>query len=312
MITYAKGASVLKQLVAWVGLDPFLAGLRQYFKDHEYGNSEFNDLLAALEKSSGRELQALGPGVAADRGRQHARPVVRARRRRRLLVVRGAPDGRTRTSRRCAGTGSASACTTVSEGDGDGRLVRRDYVEIDVEGASTEVAELVGVQQPDLLLLNDEDHAYAKIRLDERSLATAIASLSAFDDSLPRALVWGAAWDMTRDGEMRARDWVDLVLANIGQETDAFGGDPDPGVHRAGDQLLLRPRAPRRAARRRGRRACASCCSPPSPAATTSSPSPGRTPAPPTATPRSATSSACSTGRSRSTDWPSTRTCAGR
>ena len=100
--------------------------------------------------------------------------------------------------------------------------MRRDYLEVDVEGASTDVPELVGVQQPALLLLNDEDHAYAKIRLDERSLATAISALSTFEDSLPRALVWGATWDMTRDGEMRARDWVDLVLANIGEETDAW------------------------------------------------------------------------------------------
>jgi len=78
------------------------------------------------------------------------------------------------------------------------------------------------VKQPALLLLNDEDHAYAKIRLDERSLATAISALSTFEDSLPRALVWGATWDMTRDGEMRTSDWTDLVLANIGAETDAW------------------------------------------------------------------------------------------
>jgi aminopeptidase N len=104
----------------------------------------------------------------------------------------------------------------------DGRLVRRDYLEIDVEGESTDVPELVGVKQPALLLLNDEDHAYAKIRLDERSRATAISALSTFEDSLPRAIVWGAAWDMTRDGEMRTRDWLDLVLANIGQESDAW------------------------------------------------------------------------------------------
>ncbi|HEV2796717.1 MAG TPA: ERAP1-like C-terminal domain-containing protein, partial [Nocardioides sp.] len=106
--------------------------------------------------------------------------------------------------------------------DVDGVLVRRDYLEIDVEGARTDVPQLVGVKQPALLLLNDQDHAYAKIRLDERSLTTAISSLSTFEDSLPRALVWGAAWDMTRDGEMRTRDWTELVLANIGQESDAW------------------------------------------------------------------------------------------
>ena len=93
----------------------------------------------------------------------------------------------------------------------------------DVEGAETALAELVGKRQPDMLLLNDADHAYAKIRLDDRSLATAVADLSRLDDSLARALVWGAAWDMTRDGEMPATDFVRLVLANIGSETDAWG-----------------------------------------------------------------------------------------
>ena len=107
--------------------------------------------------------------------------------------------------------------------------MRRDYVEIDVEGASTEVAQLVGVQQPDLLLLNDEDHAYAKIRLDERSLATVINGLSRLDDSLARALVWGAAWDMTRDAEMAA---TRLRRPRAGQHRlrdRLLGRHPDPG-----------------------------------------------------------------------------------
>ena len=223
MITYAKGASVLKQLVAWVGMEPFLDGLRAYFKEWEFGNPEFKDLLAALEKSSGRELQSwaqewlqtagvntLAPAFELDADgsytsfsvQQSAHPDWPTLRRHRLGI--GLYD-------------------TASDDDGDGRLVRRDYVEVDVEGASTVVPELVGMKQPALLLLNDEDHAYAKIRLDERSRATAVEGLSRLDDSLPRALVWGSAWDMTRDGEMRTRDWVDLVLANIGEETDAWG-----------------------------------------------------------------------------------------
>ncbi|NHC22391.1 aminopeptidase N [Nocardioides sp. IC4_145] len=218
MITYAKGASVLKQLVAWVGLDPFVAGLRQYFKDHAFSNATFADLLAALEKSSGRELkgwaqewlQTAGVNTLAprfeldDQGRyasfsveQSAHPDWPTLRRHRLGI--GLYDER------------------------DGGLVRRQYVEVDVEGASTAIEELVGVEQPALLLLNDEDHAYAKIRLDERSLQTVIGGLSRLEDSLPRAVAWTATWDMTRDGEMAATDWVRLVLANIGQETDAWG-----------------------------------------------------------------------------------------
>ena len=222
MITYAKGASVLKQLVAWVGLEPFLEGLRAYFKEWEYGNPEFKDLLATLEKASGRELEGwaqewlqtagvntLAPSFELDADGSYAT----------FSVAQSAhPDWPTLRRHRLG----IGLYDTVSGDDGAERLVRRDYLEIDVEGASTDVPELVGVAQPALLLLNDEDHAYAKIRLDERSLATAIADLATFEDSLPRALIWGAAWDMTRDGEMRTRDWVDLVLANIGQETDAW------------------------------------------------------------------------------------------
>ncbi|WP_439936663.1 aminopeptidase N [Nocardia sp. N13] len=218
MITYAKGASVLKQLVAWVGLEPFLEGLRAYFKEWEYGNPEFKDLLATLEKSSGRELQGWAQEWLQTAGVNTLAPAFE-------LDADGAytsfsveqsahPDWPTLRRHRL-GIG-------LYDDNGDGRLVRREYLEIDVEGASTEVPELIGTKQPALLLLNDEDHAYAKIRLDERSLATAISALSTFEDSLPRALVWGAAWDMTRDGEMRTRDWTDLVLANIGQETDAW------------------------------------------------------------------------------------------
>jgi aminopeptidase N len=104
-----------------------------------------------------------------------------------------------------------------------GHLIRRRSIEIDVTGERTEVPELIGTRHPELLLLNDEDLTYAKIRLDERSLKTAITDLSRIEDSLARALVWGAAWDMTRDAEMSATDFVRLVLANIGQETDAWG-----------------------------------------------------------------------------------------
>ncbi len=218
MITYAKGASVLKQLVAWVGLDPFVAGLQQYFKDHAYGNTQFSDLLSALERSSGRELSGwatewlqtagvntLTPEITLDDDGAYASLVVRQT---------AHPDWPTLRRHRL-GIGLYDEV--------DGRLVRREYIEVDVEGETTDIKEAVGQKQPDLLLLNDQDLAYAKVRLDERSLATAINGLSKLDDSLARAVIWSAAWDMTRDAEMAARDFIALVLGNIGQETDAWG-----------------------------------------------------------------------------------------
>ena len=222
-ITYAKGASVLKQLVAWVGLDAFLSGLRQYFKDHAYANSEFTDLLKALEKASGRELDSwakewlqtsgvntLEPEFELDADGAYASFEVRQ------TAAAGFPTLR----RHRIGVGLYDAQ--------DGHLVRRSYVEVDIEGELTSIEELVGQRQPDLLLLNDGDLTYAKIRLDERSLATVVEGLRRLDDSLARALCWGAAWDMTRDAEMSATDFVELVLTNIGSETDAFGASRIP------------------------------------------------------------------------------------
>ncbi len=223
MITYAKGASVLKQLVAWVGLEPFVAGIRQYFQDHAYGNTEFTDLLTALERASGRELTSwaeewlqtagvntLAPEFELDADGAYSKLVVRQT---------AHPDYPTLRRHRLG----IGLYDEVPDGEGASRLVRRDYIEVDVDGETTDIKEAVGHQQPDLLLLNDGDLAYAKIRLDERSLATAVGGLSRLDDSLARALVWGATWDMTRDAELAATDFVELVLRNIGPETDSWG-----------------------------------------------------------------------------------------
>ncbi len=218
MITYAKGAAVLKQLVAWVGLDPFLAGLQHYFREHAYDNSTFADLLAALEQSSGRELDGwaaewlqtagvntLAPEFELDGEGRYTRFAVRQT---------AHPDWPTLRRHRIA---------IGLYDDVDGSLVRRERVEVDVRGELTELDELTGLRQPDLLLLNDEDLDYVKIRLDERSLTTAVEELGRLDDSLARAVVWGAAWDMTRDAQMRATDFVHLVLRNIARESDPSG-----------------------------------------------------------------------------------------
>ncbi|WP_344301915.1 aminopeptidase N [Nocardioides bigeumensis] len=218
-ITYAKGASTLKQLVAWVGIDEFLVGLRDYFKAHAFSNSEFSDLLESLEKTSGRELdswakewlQTSGVNTLAPRfevGDDGAYTSF-------SVVQTAAPEFPT-IRRHRIGVGLYD----VQGAPGHEHFVRRTSLEIDVVGELTEVPDLVGQTQPDLLLLNDGDLTYAKIRLDERSLATAVANMDKFDDSLARALLWGAAWDMTRDAEMTPTDFVRLVLNGIGAESD--------------------------------------------------------------------------------------------
>lgn len=215
-ITYAKGGSVLKQLAAWVGIEQFFAGVSQYFQKHAWGNTELSDLLAELEATSGRDLSTWSKKWLETAGVNTLEPV----------IVESA-DG---TISRFAVTQTAPAdYPTIRPhrlgigfyGVQDGALVRTHYVEVDIDGDRTEIPELQGLTRPDLVLLNDNDLAYAKIRLDERSLATAIAHLADIADPLARSLVWGAAWDQTRDAESAASDYIDLVLGNIGRETES-------------------------------------------------------------------------------------------
>jgi aminopeptidase N len=224
-ITYAKGASVLKQLVAWVGQEQFFAGVRSYFAKHAWGNTELRDLLTELEATSGRDLSAWSALWLEQSGVTLLRPEITSavgedgvERITGLAVTQEVPEINPvqRPHRLVVG-----GYDLVAGEDGETRLERTVRVELDVDGARTEVPSLVGEKRPDLLLLNDDDLAYAKVRLDERSLATAVAHLGHFTDSLPRTLVWAAVWDATRDGETPARDYVDLLLNNIAHETDS-------------------------------------------------------------------------------------------
>ena len=217
-ITYAKGASALRQLVAWVGDKEFLAGLRVYFAKHAWGNTTLEDLLAELSASSGRDLSAwsresrtagvntLHPEVAVDdEGRFTAVTVVQE-----PPAVPAGIEPVLRSHR--IGVG-------LFERGEDGALHRTMQFETDIEGGRTELTQLVGVTQPDLLLLNDGDLTFAKIRLDKRSQRTLVESIGDLNDSLARAVCWGAAWDLTRDGEMATRDYLALVLAGLPTET---------------------------------------------------------------------------------------------
>jgi len=216
-ITYAKGASVLKQLVAYVGLDPFLAGLRDYFAAHKFDNATFDDLLAALERSSGRDLSHWGAQWLKTTGINVMRPDFEigddGKFTRFAIVQEGAAPGagETRVHRMKVG---------VYGSDDAGKLVRQAVAELDVDGGRTEVADLIGVDAGELILLNDDDLTYASIRLDPDSLRVATERISDIADPMPRTLIWSAAWEMTRQAEMTARAYIDLVSRGIATESE--------------------------------------------------------------------------------------------
>ncbi|MEU5690414.1 aminopeptidase N [Actinosynnema sp. NPDC020468] len=216
-ITYAKGASVLKQLVAYVGLENFLAGLRVYFGKHAWGNATLADLLGALEEASGRDLSWWSAQWLETTGLNLLRPrfaVDAEGRFTEFAVLQGGARpgaGELRTHRLAVG---------VYDQDEHGKLVRTHRVELDVSGERTEVPELVGVPRGKLVLVNDDDLTYCTMRLDPDSLASLVDHIGDIAEPLPRTLCWSAAWEMTREAELKARDFVNLVLGGLHAETE--------------------------------------------------------------------------------------------
>ena len=233
-ITYAKGASVLKQLAAYVGLEEFFAGIRAHFAAHAWDNATFTDLLGALEKASGRDLSDWSDQWLRTTGINTLTPV--------FEVADGAYSsfaveqsgaqpgaGETRTHRIAVGVYSYEGGATGGKG---GALKRTKRVELDISGERTEVPELAGVPAGDLVLVNDDDLAYGNMALDEGSLATAVGdsdsdgagagkpNIVRITDPMARALVWSAAWQMTRNAQMRARDFIGLVAGGAAEETE--------------------------------------------------------------------------------------------
>jgi aminopeptidase N len=214
-ITYAKGASVIKQLVAYVGIDPFRRGLRAYFQQHQWGNATFDDLLSALEAASGKELRKFAAQWLETAQVNTLRPeltIAADGTYERVVVLQEAPAAYPTLRTHRIGIGLYDLA--------DGGLVRRELIEADVDGEQTEIASLVGKKAADVLLLNDDDLTYAKLRLDPRSMAAVVDHIDGMDNSLARALVWSASWDMVRDAELAARDYVKLVAVGLPAEKD--------------------------------------------------------------------------------------------
>ncbi|MEU0397816.1 aminopeptidase N [Streptomyces sp. NPDC006208] len=221
-ITYAKGASVLKQLVAYVGMDEFFTGVQAYFKAHAFGNTRLPDLLGALEQTSGRDLKTWSKAWLETAGINILRPQVEtdadgvitafAVKQEAPALPAGAKGEPVLRPHRIA--------IGLYDLDEAGKLVRTERIELDVDGELTAVPALVGKVRPAVILLNDDDLSYAKVRLDETSLKNVTEHLGDFTESLPRALCWASAWDMTRDSELATRDYLALVLSGIGKESD--------------------------------------------------------------------------------------------
>ena len=216
-ISYAKGASVLQQLVAHVGRDNFIKGLRLYFAKHAYGNTTLKDLIDQLEAASGRDLTPWVSTWLRTAGVNTLRPVIAVDgdSYKSISIKQEAPSmpvgsKELRPHRLHVG---------LFDIQGE-KLSRRTSVELDIAGALTEVTALAGQKVADLVLINDKDQTYAKLRFDDRSIATMKSHLGKLDDSLARGLIWASLWDSCRDGELSTSDYITIALNALKTESD--------------------------------------------------------------------------------------------
>ena len=217
-ITYAKGASVLAALVGYVGRENFFAGIQRYLSAHAYSNAELGDLLRELEAVSGRDLSSWTRLWLQEAGVTTLR----------LEVVTDADGVITQAAVRQEIPADSPASLRphrVAIGSysptgrgADTHLERTDRIELDVDGELTQVPELVGAKRADVLVLNDDDLTYAKVRLDDESLSHGLTNIETFAESLPRSIVLASAWDMVRDGELAASHFLNAALQALDVE----------------------------------------------------------------------------------------------
>ncbi len=216
-ITYAKGASALQQLVSHVGRDNFILGLRNYFAKHAYSNTQLSDLLLELELTSGRNLTTWAATWLQTAGVNTLRPALTIENDSyaSISIIQEAPlmpVGSTELRPHRLAVGLYDLADT--------EIKLRKSIELDVFGALTHIPEFTGEKKADLVLINDRDLTYAKIRFDTDSLNTLRQHLGKITDSLTRTLCWGATWDMVRNAEISAADFVEIALSGLPTEDD--------------------------------------------------------------------------------------------
>ena len=217
-ITYAKGASVLKQLVAYVGQDAFLEAAGRLFERSAYGNAALDDFLDVLSQVSGRDMQdwarawlhTAGPSILTNEVVVDGGRIV-------SLTLR--QEGTDPTTGELVLRPHTLVVGLYSL-DEDGALVRTHRLPVTMETEQVEVSEAVGLPAPDVVLVNDEDLTYAVVRPDDDSLSCLAASLGSVRDPMARALAWSMLHNLLRDAFIGSPLFVEAVLAHADDDTE--------------------------------------------------------------------------------------------
>ena len=216
-ISYSKGASALRQLVAWLGEKDFLAGINDHFARHRFGNATLDDFLDSLARASGQDVHAWAARWLRTTGVDTLTPDV---------TTRTADGDATRHTWNLdvRHTGNRPHHIAVTAYDrapaASGTLTLRDTFELGIPADGDPGPRALTGPRPDLVLINDQDLSYAKVRLDPASWTTVRQSLSGLPDALTRSVIWNAARDMVRDGELPPADYLATVRDHLPHEND--------------------------------------------------------------------------------------------
>ncbi|MDR2799581.1 MAG: aminopeptidase N [Bifidobacteriaceae bacterium] len=212
-ITYAKGGAVLRQLVAYVGLKEFFNGVHSYLTKHSYSNATLSDLVAEVEDKSGRNLRSWSLSWLERAGVNTLKPTIYLSGKKITKFILK------QTATKQHPTLRPHRLRLGFYNNIDGKLVRTEFMDVDIDGPLTHIYEVDGMVMPDLLIINDDDLTYSKIRFDKRSFATIKSKLKLVEDPMARAIIVTTLWDMVKDSELSAKDFIDIVLPVIEVET---------------------------------------------------------------------------------------------
>ena len=209
-ITYGKGASVLKQLVAAIGPNEFRAGMRHYFHTHAWGNTTLPQFLAALEHGAQRDLGEWSQLWLEQEGLN-------------TLAAQWDASGGTVAAFAVAQTAPEDHATlrphrieiAVFDTAPSGAPALRTAIPADIAGERTVIEQLIGAATPAAVFPNHDDHGYAKVALDPISLDFVRERLEGFDDPLLRLQLWQSLWEMVRDRQFRSTDWLAMARTKL-------------------------------------------------------------------------------------------------
>lgn len=212
-IVYNKAPAILRQLEYLVGPRAFQRGVQRFLVRHPYGNATWQALLAAIGAASGRDLTMWGqhwmlrPGMPVV---TQLVDVVDGRIARLRLVQRPAQPA-------VSGSGAWPLKVQVRLHYAERPAVR---IPVEMHADTTDVPAAVGQPVPAFVFANEGDYGYAIVLPDSGSVAWLESHVGTVRDDFLRALLWGALWDLVREGELAPARFARMVVSALPGERD--------------------------------------------------------------------------------------------